>query len=135
MTLYKSFVQPHLEYGDIIYDQPFNNSFQNKTESIQYSAWFGITGTISEMSKKQIYEELGLESLFNIVVGIGNLRILMISLLMNIKHNFFENAFLPSTKIEWNKLDPAILNSGSFNFFKENILNFIRPAPNSVFHC
>ena len=34
ISLYKSFIQPHLEYGDIIYDQPFNDSFQNKIESI-----------------------------------------------------------------------------------------------------
>ena len=30
LTLYKSFVRPHLDYGDIIYDQPNNESFCNK---------------------------------------------------------------------------------------------------------
>ena len=30
MTLYKFFIRPHLYYGDIIYDQPFNNSFKTK---------------------------------------------------------------------------------------------------------
>ena len=37
VTLYKSFIRPHgdiilfdLDYGDIIYNQPFNNTFQNK---------------------------------------------------------------------------------------------------------
>ena len=34
ITLNKSFIQPHLDYGDIIYEQPFNNSFQNKIESL-----------------------------------------------------------------------------------------------------
>ena len=54
---------------------------------------------------------------------------------MNIKHNFFKNSFFLSTIIEWNNLDPAIRNSASFNSFKESILRFIRPAPNSIFQC
>ena len=33
ITIYKSFIQPHLDYGDIIYDQPNNESFCNFTES------------------------------------------------------------------------------------------------------
>ena len=37
-TIYKSFIMPHLEYGDILYDKPDNESFQNKTEKVQYKA-------------------------------------------------------------------------------------------------
>ena len=59
----------------------------------------------------------------------------MIPLLMNTKQNFFGNTFLMSTIFEWNKSDPAIRNSASFNFFKESILKFIRPAPKSIFQC
>ena len=33
ITIYKSFIQPHLDYGDMIYDQPNNESFCNFTES------------------------------------------------------------------------------------------------------
>ena len=54
---------------------------------------------------------------------------------MNVKHNFLKNTFFPSTRIEWNKLDPEIRNSTSFDSFKESILKFIRPAPNSIFQC
>ena len=54
---------------------------------------------------------------------------------MNIKHNFFKNTFFSWTMIEWNKLDPAIRNSASFNSLNESILKFIRPAPNSIFQC
>ena len=54
---------------------------------------------------------------------------------MNIKHNFFKNTFFPSTIIEWDKRDPAIGNSTSFNSFKESILKLIRPAPNTIFQC
>ena len=30
ITIYKSFIRPHLDYGDMIYDQTFNMSFQQK---------------------------------------------------------------------------------------------------------
>ena len=34
VTIYKAFVRPHLDYGDILYDQAFNNSFHDRLESI-----------------------------------------------------------------------------------------------------
>ena len=55
--------------------------------------------------------------------------------LMNIRHNFFRNTFFPSSIIEWNKFDPETRISTSFNSFKESILKFIRPAPNSISQC
>ena len=30
VTIYKAFVRPYLDYGDVLYDQAFNNSFQAK---------------------------------------------------------------------------------------------------------
>ena len=63
MTLYKSFIRPHFDYGDIIYNQPFNSFIQNKIESIQYNACLAITGAIRETSKERLDEEVGLESL------------------------------------------------------------------------
>ena len=33
---------------------------------------------------------------------------------------------------EWNKLDPSLRNSESFLTFKKNVIQFIRPAANSV---
>ena len=30
ITVYKSFIRPHVDYGDMIYDQTFNMSFQQK---------------------------------------------------------------------------------------------------------
>ena len=35
ITIYKAFVRPHLDYGDILYEQAFNASFHEKLESIQ----------------------------------------------------------------------------------------------------
>ena len=38
IALYKVFVRPHLDYGDIIYDQAHNASFHQRLESLQYNA-------------------------------------------------------------------------------------------------
>ena len=46
VTIYKAFVRPHLDYGDVLYDQAFNNSFHTKMESIQYNACLAIKGAI-----------------------------------------------------------------------------------------
>ena len=46
ITIYKLFIRHHLNYGDIIYDQTFNMSFQQKMETIQHNAALPITGAI-----------------------------------------------------------------------------------------
>ena len=63
VTIYNAFVRPHLDYGDVLYDQAFNNSFHTKMESIQYSACLAITEAIRGTLREKIYQELGLESL------------------------------------------------------------------------
>ena len=62
IMIYKSHIRPHLDYGDIIYDQPHIHSSMNKFES-QYKAALAITGAIKGTSKERIYHELGSESL------------------------------------------------------------------------
>ena len=63
VTIYKSFVRPHLDYGDIIYDQPNNENFLQKIERIQYKAALAITDAIKGTSQNKLYSELGFESL------------------------------------------------------------------------
>ena len=63
ITIYKTFIKPHLDYGDIIYDRAYNSSFHQNIESIQYNAALAITGAIRGTSKEKIYQELGFESL------------------------------------------------------------------------
>ena len=63
ITIYKALLKPVLDYGDIIYDQPHNESVCEKLESIQYKVALAITGAIQGTSRKKIYQELGLESL------------------------------------------------------------------------
>ena len=65
LTIYKSFVRPHLDYGDGIYDQPNNSSLSDKIESVQYNAVLAITGAIRGTSKEKLYQELGFKSLRN----------------------------------------------------------------------
>ena len=63
LRVYKSFIRPLLDYGDIIYDKAFNESFHEKLESLQYNAALAITGAMKGSSTEKLYEELGLESL------------------------------------------------------------------------
>ena len=63
VTIYKSFIKPHLDYGD--YDQPNNDSFSDKIEQLQYKASLAIIGAIHGTSRECLYNELGLESLNN----------------------------------------------------------------------
>ena len=41
--IYKAFLRPLIDYGDIIYDQPQNEFFCEKLESVQYKAAIAIT--------------------------------------------------------------------------------------------
>ena len=52
LTIYKSFIRPRLGYGDVIYDQPLNESLSNRIESVQYKVALAITGAIQGSSQK-----------------------------------------------------------------------------------
>ena len=54
---------PHLDYGDIVYDRAFNQSFHKNLESVQYNAAIAITGAVRSTSSEKFFQELGLESL------------------------------------------------------------------------
>ena len=63
LTIYKTFIRPHLHYGDVIYDRAFNEPFYQRLESIQYNATIVITGTIRGTSPEKLFQELELETL------------------------------------------------------------------------
>ena len=44
IALYKAFMQPHLDYADIIYGKPNNMNICNNIENLQYGAAQAITG-------------------------------------------------------------------------------------------
>ena len=56
LSIYRSFVRPDLEYGDVIYDQA------SKIERVEYNASLAITGGIRKIYQEKLYQELGLES-------------------------------------------------------------------------
>ena len=59
LTIYKSFVRPHLNYSDILYDKLANLNSESKIEKVQYKACVAITRAIQGPSRKQLYDELG----------------------------------------------------------------------------
>ena len=61
-TIYKSFIRPHLDYGDILHDKPGKQNFQNKLEKVQYKTCLAITCAIQETLRQKIYDELGLHT-------------------------------------------------------------------------
>ena len=72
-NLYKLYVRPYLDYGDVIYHIPakvceFSNNIiltnlMEKIESVQYSTALAVTGAWRGKSCEKIYAELGWESL------------------------------------------------------------------------
>ena len=63
MTIYKLFISPNVNYGDVINDQTFNMSFQQKMETILYNVALATTCAIRGSSREKLYQELGLEAL------------------------------------------------------------------------
>ena len=63
LTICKSFTRHHhLDYGDILFNKPNNETLQNKIEKLQLKTCLTITGAIQGTSKENLYEELGLHS-------------------------------------------------------------------------
>ena len=61
----KTFIRPHLDYVDIIYDQICNDSFHQEMESIQCNVAPGITDAIRGISRENLYQEPCFEPLRN----------------------------------------------------------------------
>ena len=67
--LYKLYVRPHLDYGDVIYHIPAKvcdlsqnivlPNLMDKLESVQYSAALAVTGTWRGTSREKLYTDLG----------------------------------------------------------------------------
>ena len=47
---------------------------------------------------------------------------------------YFKNSFFPCIIGEWNKLNPEIRTSGSYNIFRKSLLKFIRPSASKVYN-
>ena len=65
--IYKLYVRPHLDYGDIIYhkhDPGFTHDMTKRLERIQYSVALAVSGAWRGTNIDRLYEELGWESLY-----------------------------------------------------------------------
>ena len=63
LQIYKSFARPNLDYSNIIFDKPNNESFKSRIKSIQYKTCVAITRAIQGTSRECLYKELRLEPL------------------------------------------------------------------------
>ena len=158
LIICKSFVRPHLGYGDVIYDQPNISRLSDKIESVQYNAALAITGAIRGTSKEKLYQELGLEFLkdrrwlrrmsylYKIISTKLSPYLYELILPLQSSHRypscfqtfrfrttFFQNSFSPFAITECNKLDSDIKNIDSQAMFRKNLLAFIRPLGNDTY--
>ena len=164
LNIYKAYIRPHLDYCDIIYDQPHNITFCNMIESVQYNACLAITGTIKKSSRERLYQELGLESLrdrrwyhrlvffYKIVNGISPTYLRSFlpekqrsynpersNFYRNISWNtdYFNNTFFPYCIREWNELGPELRSTNSLSLFKKGLLKvgkLSRPKKHSIYN-
>ena len=160
ITICKVFLRPLIDYGDIIYGQPQNESFCEKLESVQYKAALAITGTIQGTSREKIYLELGLESLknrrwykrlccmFKIMNEVApkyltNLipkgQQTIVTRNSNIRTFYcrtdcFKYSFFPSTLKDWFNIDASIRKSESIAIFKSRLLSLIRSSQSNAYN-
>ena len=159
LRIYKSFVRPNLDYGEIIFDKPNNESFKSRIESIQYKACIAITGAIQGTSRERLYRELGLESLsdrcwFRKLTIVKCLSPQYLTKYVNLRFtsnyqirsanknnlqefscrtNSFKYSFFPFCVREWNKLDNTTRDAESIKQFKSMLKNFLSLNQRSLF--
>ena len=157
LTIYKSFIRSHLDYGDIAYDQPNNENFCNTIENVQYNAALAITVATKGTSQLKIYNELGIESLkfrrwFRRLCVFCKIKTTKIpkylyelipteSHIYNTRNtenvetyycrtDLFKYSFFPYTIVEWNKLDINLRNVKYLQIFRNSLLKIGRPIQN-----
>ena len=159
LTIYKAFIRPHLDYGDVIYDQPSNTKFSNKIETIQYNCALAITGAIRGSSREKLYHELGLESLsqrrwvrrlcyffkirdlekptylFDLVPKASHNYLTRNESIPSLfcRTNFHSDSFLPYSIKEWNQLPLEFRNASTYPLFRNNLVKNVRPSPKSLY--
>ena len=151
------FIRPHLDYGDVIYNQSKNNRLsEKKIESTRYKAALAITGAIRGASRKKLYHQLikpledrrWLRRFCYLHVISTKLPIYLYELVPPIinshrnpvcyravycRADIFQKAFLPFSINEWNKLDPDIRDLDSHAMFRKKLLTFLGPSEKRIY--
>ena len=152
LTIYKWFVRPHLDYGDVIYDEPNNSGLSDKIKTFR-----GNTAIQGTSKKEKLYQELRLESFkdrrwlrqmpyFYKIISTKLLYLYELIPPLQRSHwypgclktfrcrsTFFQNPFLPFTITEWKKWDSDIKNISSHTMFCKKLLIWIRPLENDTY--
>ena len=158
--MYKLYVRPHLDYGDIIYHNQ-NLHLMSKLESTQYDAALAVSGAWRGTNTDKVFEELGWETLahrrwyrrlcqFYKIENNScpeylkthlperrenpyNLRRPNIFPEVRAKTNRYSNSFYPYCIKAWNNLDPAIRCLPTISQFKKAVVQLIRPRKKHLF--
>ena len=151
------FLRPHINYGNVIYDQSSNESFCKKLGSVQYKAALAITGAMQDTSIEKSFMELGWESLKlrrcfrslccmfkkmknqaleylnNLIPKHKQTQEIFIFQVTIVKQSILNLIFFSTSLEKWFHLDPSIRNSDTIIAFKQKLLLFIRPSENIIF--
>ena len=83
LTIYKSFIRPYLDYGQVIYDRLSNATFSRKIESVQYNTaiesievikgWKTLRGTRTGMRHRHGLKQVGIKLLTKLWLGFNHL--------------------------------------------------------------
>ena len=143
--VYKMYIRPHLDYGDIIYHNQVKDSM-DILEAIQYKAALIVSGCWKGTNRTKLYAELGWESLSDR----RHIRRLMFyyrinanltpSYLKNCVDHCpvattlrFQNSFFPYCKNHWDLLSADFRSLPSFGMFRSKLIKSVRPPPSSNF--
>ena len=103
LTIYKSFIRSHLDYGDIIYVKHLMSFFTLGWKVLINDSPSNLFNTIPNSNKQHQTRNSGnITSFF-------------------VKHDYFKNSFFPSAITEWNKLDCYISSTNSFKVFNKGV--------------
>ena len=146
--IYKSYILPHLDYADVVWDN-CSIALENQLENAHLDALRTITGSVRGTSHEKLYKESGFVSLkvrrerhklilfFKLVNGLlpdyllaylppltantnpyPRRRPLELQV-PNFRLTLYENSFFPSTTVLWNSLPDDIKSTTSLSRFKK----------------
>ena len=110
-------MRPHLDYGDIIYNQGYNTTFHQKMEAVQYKAGLALTGAIKASSKEKLFLELGLETLLTKTMF---KKLCYFYKILKLKSLSYLHKLVP-VPLRWyrtRQCDKILLNNVKHNFFQ-----------------
>ena len=138
--MYKMYIRPHLDYGDVIYHGQ-TNYICDILESVQYRAALIVSGCWKGTNRMNLYNELGWESLYHrrhvrrlclyykILKGhTPNFLLESIKEIPVASTNRYLMSFFPYCKAYWENLEADIKESLSINIFKNKLLKKFRPT-------